>query len=47
MSKGLKVFIIVFVSVVAAIVTADVLTEIFKFSLKKSQTTPSSVMITT
>ena len=35
MSKGLEVFIIVFVSVVAAIVTADIVTEIFKTKLNK------------
>lgn len=35
MSKGLKIFIIVFTSVVAAIVTADLVTEIFKTKLNK------------
>lgn len=35
MRKGMKVFLIVFTSVVAAVVTANVLTEIFKTRLNK------------
>lgn len=35
MSKGLKIFLIVFVSVAAAVVTADIVTEIFKTKLNK------------
>jgi hypothetical protein len=35
MRKGMKVFLIVFTSMVAAVVTANVLTEIFKTRLNK------------
>lgn len=35
MSKGLRIFIIAFVSVVMAVVTANVITEIFKTKLNK------------
>lgn len=33
MSKGLKIFLIVFSSIVAAVVTANIITEIFKTKL--------------
>lgn len=35
MSKGVKVFLIIFVSVAAAVVTANIFTEIFKTRLNK------------
>lgn len=35
MSKGVKVFLIIFASVSAAVVTANILTEIFKTKLNK------------
>lgn len=35
MSKGVKVFFIIFASVAAAVVTANILTEIFKTRLNK------------
>ena len=38
MSKGLKIFLITFISVTAAIITANLLTDIFKDSMKKYYT---------
>lgn len=35
MSKGMKVFLTIFLSVSAAVVTANILTEIFKTKLNK------------
>lgn len=35
MSKGCKIFLIAFISVVSAVVTANVITEIFKTKLNK------------
>lgn len=35
MSKGFKIFLVVFTSIVAAVVTANVITEIFKTKLNK------------
>lgn len=35
MSKGMKVFLTIFISVATAVVTANILTEIFKTKLNK------------
>lgn len=35
MSKGIKIFVIIFTSVVAAVVTANIITEIFKTKLNR------------
>ena len=35
MSKGIKIFVIIFTSVVAAVVTANIITEIFTTKLNR------------